>query len=175
MAARHRDAAVPVNATALGKFANKFDGIVILPDDCRYHRARKIWNRAVNKFPQIIARCASRDDVRRAVEFARHHELLIAIRAGGHSFAGHGVCDGGIVIDLAAMKRSQIAPHAGLIRIETGVLAGELDTMTQAFKMAVPLGSCQSVGVAGYALGGGESSLTPKFGMLVTISIRLKS
>ena len=48
--------------------------------------------------------------------------------------------------------------------MEPGILAGELDRLTQAFRMAVPLGSCPAVGVAGYALGGGESSLTPLFG-----------
>jgi hypothetical protein len=69
-----------------------------------------------------------------------------------------------MVIDLSAMKRVQIDPAHVTIRIEPGIIAGELDCLTQAFRMAVPLGSCPSVGVAGYSLGGGESSLTPKFG-----------
>ena len=87
------------------------------------------------------------------------------MRSGcGHSFAGHGVCDGGIVVDLSIMKQVQIDPSNLSAKIQSGVLAGELDCLTQAFEMAVPLGSCPSVGVSGYTLGGGEGSLTPKFG-----------
>jgi FAD/FMN-containing dehydrogenase len=69
-----------------------------------------------------------------------------------------------MVIDLSFMKRAGIDPLRKIITIETGVLAGELDCLAQAFKLAVPLGSCPTVGVAGYSLGGGEGSLTPKFG-----------
>jgi FAD/FMN-containing dehydrogenase len=98
------------------------------------------------------------------MELAREHELLAAARAGGHSFAGHGVCEDGIVIDLSRMKRAIINPPKKSVQIEPGVLGSELDCMTQAFKLAVPLGSCPSTGVVGYALGGGAGSLTPKFG-----------
>src|SRR5882757_9038869 len=69
-----------------------------------------------------------------------------------------------MVIDLSAMKRADVDPVHRRITIESGIVAAELDCLTQAFRMAVPLGSCPTVGVAGYALGGGESSLTPKFG-----------
>ena len=137
---------------------------MIVPGDRPYHKARRVWNRAVNVHPAIIARCANTQDVVRAVEFARRYGLLTAIRSGGHSFAGHGVCEGGMVIDLSSMKRAGIDPLRKIITIETGVIAGELDCLTQAFKLAVPLGSCPTVGVAGYSLGGGEGSLTPKLG-----------
>ena len=136
----------------------------MLPQEKRYGALRKVKNRAVDKRPAIIVRCANRNDVQLAVDFARHNGLLTAVRSGGHSFAGYGVCDGGLVVDLSAMKRVQIDPVRETIRIEPGILAGELDCLTQSFRMAVPLGSCPTVGVAGYSLGGGESSLTPKFG-----------
>jgi FAD/FMN-containing dehydrogenase len=146
------------------KFATSFEGRVILPDDKHYLRARRVWNHAVNAYPEIIAQCANVDGIVRAIEFSRRHDLATAVRSGGHSFAGHGVCDGGLVIDLSTMKRVEIDPRHLSARIEPGVLAGELDCLTQAFEMAVPLGSCPSVGVAGYSLGGGEGSLTPRFG-----------
>jgi hypothetical protein len=148
----------------LRKFAAPFDGRVIMRGDRGYSHARRVWNHAVNSFPQLVARCATVDDVLRSVEFSRHHNLLTAIRSGGHSFAGHGVCDGGMVIDLSLMKLAEIDPINRKVAIQTGVLAGELDCLTQAFKLAVPLGSCPSVGVAGYSLGGGEGCLTPNFG-----------
>jgi hypothetical protein len=145
-------------------FARNLKGEIILPDDPRYERARRVWNHAVDLRPVIIARCAGPDDVRHAIDFAREKDLLVAIRSGGHSFAGHGTCDGGLVIDLSMMKRVEIEPRRAWVRLQSGVLAGELDQVTNAFSMAVPLGSCPSVGVAGYALGGGESALTPTLG-----------
>jgi hypothetical protein len=153
-----------INSRSVGKFSASLSGEVIVPGDPRYGKARRVWNHAVNLRPALIARCANTEDVVRAVNFARQQDLLTAVRSGGHSFAGHGVCDGGLVIDLSSMKRAEIDPFGKLVTIETGVLAGELDCLTQAFKLAVPLGSCPSVGVAGYSLGGGEGSLTTKFG-----------
>jgi hypothetical protein len=145
-------------------FAKSLAGEVVLPSDRAYGRLRRVTNQAVNKHPAMIVRCSNRKDVCLAVEFARDKGLLTAVRSGGHSFAGHGVCDDGMVIDLSIMKRVIVDPVHESIRIEPGIIASELDYLTQSFRMAVPLGSCSTVGVAGYSLGGGESSLTPKFG-----------
>src|SRR5271156_3190268 len=153
-----------LSVSTVAKFAKSLSGEVVLPQERRYGALRKVTNRAVNKRPAIIVRCADRKDVQLAVDFARHNNLLTAVRSGGHSFAGYGVCDGGLVVDLSTMKRVQIDPAHETIRIEPGIVAGELDCLTQSFRMAVPLGSCPTVGVAGYSLAGGESSLTPKFG-----------
>jgi FAD/FMN-containing dehydrogenase len=161
---RASDSGKTLGSRSIAKFAASMSGDVILPGDRLYHGARRVWNHAVNLQPAIIARCANSEDVVRAVEFARNCGLLTAIRSGGHSFAGHGVCEGGMVIDLCSMKRAEIDPLNRSITIETGVIAGELDCLSQAFKLAVPLGSCPSVGVSGYSLGGGEGSLTPKLG-----------
>jgi hypothetical protein len=153
-----------IDAHLVKNFAASCKGHVILPNDKRYSQARRVWNHAVNAFPEVIVQCATVDDIVRAIEFSRRHDLTTAVRAGGHSFAGHGVCDGGLVIDLSPMKRAEIDPRQLRARIEPGMLAGELDCLTQAFELVVPLGSCPSVGVAGYSLGGGEGSLTPKLG-----------
>ena len=153
-----------IRLSGTAKLAKSLAGEIVLPSDSRYLKLRRVKNHAVNRHPAMIIRCINRADVQHVVEFARHHSLPLAIRAGGHSFAGHGTCDNGLVVDVSAMKRAQIDPIRERIRIEPGIIAGELDCLTQSFRMAVPLGSCPSVGVAGYALGGGESSLTPKFG-----------
>jgi hypothetical protein len=153
-----------MNISGIATFVKSLTGKVVLPNDRSYRKLRRVSNRAVNKYPAIIVRCANPKDVQLAVEFAREKDLLTAVRSGGHSFAGHGVCDDGLVIDLSPMKRVWIDPAHEKIRIEPGIVAGELDCLTQSFRMAVPLGSCPTVGVAGYSLGGGESSLTPKFG-----------
>jgi FAD binding domain/Berberine and berberine like len=153
-----------LSVSTVARFAKSLSGQVVLPQERRYGALRKVKNRAVNKRPAIIVRCANRKDVRLAVDFAQNNRLLTAVRSGGHSFAGHGVCDGGLVVDLSTMKRVQIDPVHAKVRIEPGIVAYELDCLTQSFRMAVPLGSCPTVGVAGYSLAGGESSLTPKFG-----------
>jgi FAD/FMN-containing dehydrogenase len=154
----------PISLSGTSRFAKSLTGEIVLPGDNRYPKLRRVRNHAVNMNPAIIVRCANREDVQHAIEFASHHSLPVAIRSGGHSFAGHGTCENGLVIDLSGMKRVKIDPIRERIIIEPGVTAGELDCLTQSFRMAVPLGSCPSVGVAGYSLGGGESSLTPKFG-----------
>jgi hypothetical protein len=168
------DPSANISAAAVRTFAKSLTGEVIVPGDSQYGKARRVWNHAVNRRPAVIARCANEADVICAVEFARRNELLTAVRSGGHSFAGFGVCDGGMVIDLSGMKRANIDPVHRRVTIEPGVVAAELDCLSQAFRMAVPLGSCPTVGVAGYALGGGESSLTTKFGYASDNIIRVR-
>src|SRR5271154_3436949 len=153
-----------VSVSNVARLAKSLSGQVVLPQERRYGALRRVSNHAVNKHPAIIVKCAGRKDVQLAVDFARDQGLLTAVRSGGHSFAGYGVCEDGLVIDLSAMKRVEVDPAHEIIRIEPGIIAGELDCLTQSFRMAVPLGSCPTVGVAGYSLGGGERSLTPKFG-----------
>jgi FAD binding domain/Berberine and berberine like len=160
-----RDAGVhTVSISGIVTFAKSLTGEVVLPHDRSYGKLRRVNNHAVDKRPAVIVRCANPKDVQLTVEFARDKDLITAVRSGGHSFAGHGVCEDGLVIDLSPMKHAWIDPVHEKIRIEPGIVAGELDCLTQSFRMAVPLGSCPTVGVAGYSLGGGESSLTPKFG-----------
>jgi len=144
--------------------ATKISGRVIRPGDADYEQQRRVWNHDVDKRPALIVQCIIEDDIRYALEFARAQNLPIAIRGGGHSFAGYGTCDGGVVIDLSRMKGLRIDPHRRQVSLKPGVAGGELDQITQAFGLAVPLGSCPSVGVVGYATGGGEGSLTPSLG-----------
>src|SRR5271156_6645336 len=134
-----------MSISGIAMFAKSLAGEVVLPRDRSYAKLRRVSNHAVDKHPAIIVRCASPQDVQLAVDFARDKDLLAAVRSGGHSFAGHGVCDDGIIIDLSAMKRARIDPVHRTIVIEAGIVAGEMDCLTQAFKIAVPLGSCPTV------------------------------
>src|ERR1700689_5960414 len=109
-----------MSISAVAELAKSLTGEVVLPRDRRYAELRRVKNRAVNKRPALIVRCANRRDVQLAVEFARETSLLTAVRSGGHSFAGHGVCEDGIVIDLSGMKRAQIDPAHKTIVIEPG-------------------------------------------------------
>jgi FAD/FMN-containing dehydrogenase len=79
-------------------------GELIEPSDRGYHTARKVWNVRIDKYPTLIVRCIDQADMVSTVQFARRHQLLVAVRGGGHSLNGSSVCDGGIVIDLSRMK-----------------------------------------------------------------------
>lgn len=128
---------------------------VIEPSDPSYDEARAIWNGAINRRPALIVRCAGVADVIAALRFARKHELLVAVRGGGHNVAGSAICDDGLVIDLSPMKGVRVDPVARVARAGPGVLWGEFDRETQAFGLATTGGIVTHTGIAGLTLGGG--------------------
>ena len=153
-----------LDAAAIRKWASHLHGEVILPGDRVYELQRLVWNRAFDRHPGFIVRCAEVSDVVKAVEFARTHDLLAAVRSGGHSLAGHSVCDGGVVVDLGAMKNIKVDSANRIVHAGAGVRVRELDRATQARGLATPSGGCPEVGIAGLTLGGGETNLIAKYG-----------
>jgi FAD/FMN-containing dehydrogenase len=109
-------------------------------------------------------RCASATDVQRAVEFGRNNELLVAVRGGGHSYAGHSTCDGGMVVDLSPMKGVEVDRDQRIAHAEAGLTTGELDAATQAFGLATSMGACSATGISGVTLGGGFAWLASRHG-----------
>src|SRR6202165_4372914 len=152
---------------AVDEMQASFGGELVRPDDGEYDEHRKVWNGSIDRRPGLIARCAGVADVRHAVRFAREHELVVAVRGGGHSFPGLSVCDDGMLIDLGSMKGIRVDPEAGTVRAQAGVLLGELDRETQAFGLAVPAGIVTHTGLAGLTLGGGIGWLMRKYGLTV--------
>jgi hypothetical protein len=152
---------------ALSDLKTSFGGVLIRPADAGYDQHRRVWNGSIDRHPGLIARCSGVADVRAAVRFARKHELLTAVRGGGHSFPGHSTCDGGIVIDLGPMKGIRVDPGAGTARAQAGVLLGELDRETQAFGFAAPAGIVSHTGIAGLTLGGGTGWTQRKYGLTI--------
>jgi hypothetical protein len=140
-------------------------GALLRPGDEGYEAARRVRNWAIDRCPGLIVRCAGADDVIRAVNFARSHDLLVAVRGGGHSYAGHSTCDGGIVIDLSSMKGIEVDPERRVARAEAGLTLGEFDQATQAFGLVTPLGTVAETGIAGLTLGGGFGWLMGKYGL----------
>jgi FAD/FMN-containing dehydrogenase len=140
-------------------------GQLLTASDAGYEQARHIWNGAFDRKPALIVRCAGPSDVVQAVNFARTQDLLIAVRAGGHSLSGQSTCDGGLMIDLSPMRGVRVDPIARTARVEGGALLGDLDRESQAFSLATPAGRVSHTGVAGLTLGGGFGRLTPRFGL----------
>ncbi len=142
-------------------------GTLLLPADSQYDETRSIWNGMIQRRPAMIVRCQGAADVVRAVDFGREHDLLIAVRGGGHNVAGNAVCDGGLVIDLSPMKAVRVDASRRTARVEAGCLLRDVDCETQAFGLAVPAGIVSSTGVAGLTLGGGFGWLSRKHGLTV--------
>jgi FAD/FMN-containing dehydrogenase len=140
-------------------------GRLLLAGDEGYDEARRIWNGAFDRHPALIARCNGPADVVQAVNFARSHELLTAIRGGGHSISGQSSCDGGLMIDLSPLKEIHVDSARKTASAQGGVLLGELDRETQAVGLATPLGTAADTGIAGLTLGGGQGRLSRKFGL----------
>jgi FAD/FMN-containing dehydrogenase len=124
------------------------------PGEDGYDDARAVYNGMVDKRPALIARCSGVADVVDAVNLARERRLPLAVRCGGHSVAGNGVCDDGILIDLSGMKGVHVDPQARVARVNGGVLWGELDRETQLFGLATAGGRMTTTGVGGFTLGG---------------------
>jgi FAD/FMN-containing dehydrogenase len=146
---------------------SKLRGEVLLPTDPGFEDARKIWNAMIDRRPAMIVQCAGVADVMLSVALARDLDLLVSIRSGGHNIAGNAVCDGGLMIDLSAMKSVRVNPETRRAYVEPGVTLGDLDHETQAFGLATSLGINSTTGVAGLTLGGGFGWLSPKYGMSV--------
>lgn len=140
-------------------------GPLILAGEAGYDQARRLWNGSFDRRPALIARCAGAGDVVSAVEFARSHDLLVAVRGGGHSLSGQSGCDGGLVIDLSAMRGIRVDPATRTAGVQGGALLGDLDRESQAFGLATPAGRISHTGAAGLTLGGGFGRLTRRFGL----------
>ena len=153
--------------TAIETFAEDLRGPVLTANDGTYDDAREIWNGMIDKRPAIIARCSGAADVIDAVTFARNHELLTAVKAGGHNAAGNAICEGGLVIDLSPMNAVHVDPHARTARVEPGVTLREFDHETQTFGLATPTGQVSMTGISGLTLGGGWGWISRKYGMTI--------
>ena len=146
-------------------FRKSLRGQLLLPDSEGYEQARKRWNGSFDKHPALIARCVGAADVVQAVKFAKAHELLTAVRGGGHSISGQSSCDNGLVIDLQAMKGIRIDTVRQVAAVQPGVVLGEFDREAQAFGLVTTLGTASTTGVAGLTLGGGMGRLARRFGL----------
>lgn len=152
---------------AIQQWKSGLRGKLLQPGDDGYEAARRIFNGSIDRRPAFIVQCAGVADVVSAVNFAREHGLTVSVRGGGHGSTGAAVCEAGVMIDLSGMKGIRVEPSAATVRVEPGVLTGELDHETQAFGMAAPIGICSITGLAGVTLGGGIGWLGRKYGLTI--------
>jgi len=142
-----------------------FGGTVLTPADGGYDQARAVWNGEIDRRPAVIARCAGADDVAQAIRHARENGLEIAVRGGAHNYAGHAVCEAGLMIDLSHMKEVAVDPGALRAVCGGGATWEDMDAAAQQHGLATPGGFISHTGVAGLTLGGGVGWLTKMAGL----------
>ncbi|MGH2547355.1 MAG: FAD-binding oxidoreductase, partial [Actinomycetota bacterium] len=161
------DRPASLGPSIVDSFREAFGGESVLPGDDGYDAARIVWNAAVDRRPAIVVRPTGVPDVTAAVRFARDHDLVIAVRGGGHSVGGFSTCDDGMVLDLSAMRGVHVDPEGRTARVNGGSLLGDLDREAQAFGLACPVGVVSHTGVGGLTLGGGMGRLQRKHGFTI--------
>ena len=149
----------------IGGLAEGFSGGLLRPGDAGYDTQRAIWNRMVDRRPVLIARCATAEDARRALLFARQRGLPISVRGGGHNVSGSALAEGGVVLDHTLRRGVTVDPQTDLVEMEPGVTLAELDQATAVHGLAVPVGINSTTGAAGLVLGGGIGWLMRRDGL----------
>jgi FAD/FMN-containing dehydrogenase len=138
------------------------EGDVALLGTPAYEASRRPFNALFHDvWPMAIVACATPQDVSEVISFARRHGLDVAMRSGGHSFAGHSTTRG-IVLDVTPLR--SVSVSGGVATVGAGTRLGEVYEALQEHGLAIPAGTCPDVGVAGLTLGGGLGILGRKYG-----------
>jgi FAD/FMN-containing dehydrogenase len=156
---------VLLKAADVRDFGASLRGELLMRDSAGYDAARHVWNGAFDRHPALIARCTGAADVMQAVKFATSHQLLVAVRGGGHSLSGQSVCEKGLMIDLSQMNGVHVDPAKKIATVEGGALLGALDREALAHNLVTTAGTVSHTGVGGLTLGGGFGRLGRRFGM----------
>jgi FAD/FMN-containing dehydrogenase len=146
---------------------SQLDGELITPQDGAYDEARQVFFKGIDRRPLAVARVAGADDVARVVTAARETGLDLAVRSGGHSRAGYGTCDGGLVIDLSGINSVKIDDEGRTAWVGSGATAVQYTTATGERGRVTGLGDAGSVGIGGITLAGGIGFLTRKNGLTI--------
>ncbi len=164
--AEQRSAPRPA-AAAIPELRAALLGEVVAPGDPEYESARLVVNAAVDRRPALIVRPADSADVALAVSLARTEGLELAVRGGGHSFAGHGTTDGGLVLDMSKMRALHVDPQRRIAWAQAGLTAGQYTAEAARHGLTTGFGDTGSVGIAGLTLGGGIGWLVRKHGLTI--------
>jgi FAD/FMN-containing dehydrogenase len=150
---------------AVQALSDSLRGRLLLPGSDGYDVARSVTNGSIDMHPALVAQCAGASDVAEAVNFARDNELLLAVKCGGHSYAGKSTCDDGLQIDLSGLQGVRVDPIARTARVAGGSLLGAMDQETMGFGLVTTAGTVSHTGVGGLTLGGGFGRLARKYGL----------
>src|SRR3954468_12646115 len=143
------------------------NGKVIAPDHPRYDDARGVFFAGFDRRPAAVVRAADASDVSRVVNLARETGAELAVRSGGHSRAGHGTSEGGIVLDLSEMNAVEVDVEGRTAWAQPGAKAVDYTNATGEHGLVTGLGDAPTVGVGGITLSGGVGFLVRKNGLTI--------
>jgi FAD/FMN-containing dehydrogenase len=152
---------------AISNLRADLNGNVIGPDDPEYDDARSVFFTGFDRRPAAIVRVADASDVSQVVNLARETGAELAVRSGGHSRAGYGTSDGGIVVDLSAMNAVDVDAEGRTAWAQPGVRAGDYTRATGEHGLATGLGDAPTVGLGGITLSGGVGFLLRRNGLTI--------
>jgi hypothetical protein len=158
-------ARVTLARSAVEELRDSLRGALLLPGQPGYDEARRVLNGSIDKHPALVVRPSGPADVRTAVDFARTHGLLLAVKCGGHSYAGKSTCDGGLQIDLSHFRGARIDPAERIAYVAGGSLLGDLDHEAMSLGLVTTAGTVSHTGVGGLTLGGGFGRLARRYGL----------
>jgi len=158
-------AEVVLERSAVTELSDSLLGRLLLPGQEGYDEARRVLNPTIDKFPALIVQPSGAADIMSAVTFARERNLLVAVKCGGHSFAGKSTCQGGMQIDLSSFRNARVDPFSRTAYIAGGSLLAELDHESMALGLVTTAGTVSHTGVGGLTLGGGFGRLARRFGL----------
>jgi FAD/FMN-containing dehydrogenase len=165
MATVHQNSTEREIRQTLHELRGRLSGQLIEPQDPLYEEARAVWNGMVDVRPVAIARAGAVSDIDPVLDAAQRGGLALAVRGGGHNIAGHGTVEGGLVLDLGALRYVHVDAGNSLVTVGPGATLADVDRATAAHGLAVPLGVISGTGVAGLTLGGGVGWLTRSYGL----------
>ncbi|MDQ3937333.1 MAG: FAD-dependent oxidoreductase, partial [Chloroflexota bacterium] len=136
-----------------------------MPGTAPYDEARRVFNGMIDRRPALIAQCLGASDVKVVIDYARAHQLPVAVRGGGHNVAGHGTCEDGVLIDFSRMRTVRVDPHSKTVRADPGCNWIDFDRETVAHELATTGGTVGTTGIGGLTLGGGLGFLMGSYGL----------
>jgi len=164
-AIRSGGGATTLAASDLQQLKDSLRGPLLLRGDPGYDSARRVRNESIDKHPALIIQPSGDADVRTAVSFAREKDLLLAVKCGGHSYAGKSTCEGGMQLDLSSFRNVRVDPESRTAWVAGGSLLGEIDHETMSLGLVTTAGTVSHTGVGGLTLGAGFGRLARRFGL----------
>jgi hypothetical protein len=160
-------AEVVLEQAAVKELADSLLGPLLLPGNVAYEKARRVLNASIDKHPALIVQPTGVSDIRNAVTFAKERNLLLAVKCGGHSYAGKSTCEGGMQIDLSGFRNARVEPASRTAYIAGGSLLAGLDHEAMSMGLVTTAGTVSHTGVGGLTLGAGFGRLARRFGLAV--------
>ncbi len=156
---------ITLEQSAIKELSDRLLGRLLLSGYEGYDAARRVLNPTIDKFPALIVQPSGAADIMSAVRFARERNMLVAVKCGGHSFAGKSTCEGGMQIDLSSFRNARVDAESKTAHVSGGSLLAALDHESMAQGLVTTAGTVSHTGVGGLTLGGGFGRLARRFGL----------